>query len=101
MPRMSDAGLMEGQLVERQRGDGIDAAGQGKLGGCREKQEGSAAGPGVDLARGDIGQTGRNSIDFQARNDGRGRVGLFGRRDELDPHRASATEELTGALERT
>ena len=69
MPRVNDAGLMEGQLIERQRGDRVDPPGHGQLGGCREELEGRAAGAGVDLSRGNIGQTARNTIDGQARND--------------------------------
>ena len=71
----------------------------GQPSGRREELEGRAAGACVDLTRRDIGQTARNSVDGQARNDARRGVGLFGRGHDLDPHRAARQHEIAGPLE--
>ena len=77
VPRVSDARLVKGQLVERQRRDRIDLAGHGELGGCREELVGRAAGSGIDSTRGDIGEVAWKIGDAQAWDDGRRRVRLF------------------------
>ena len=84
MPRVNDAGLMKGQLVERQRRDRVDLAGQGEPGGCREELVGRAAGSGIDPTGGDIGEVVWKISDPQARDDGRRGVGLFGQVQRLD-----------------
>ena len=48
---MADAALMEGQFIERQGRDGVDAAVQRQPGGRREELVRGPAGAGVDDAR--------------------------------------------------
>ena len=101
VPRMSDAGLMQGQLVKRQRGDRIDPAGHGELGGRDEELERRTAGSGVDCPGSDVSQIVGYSVDIQAGDDAWRGLGLFGGGESLDSWRVLISDELACALERS
>ncbi len=88
MAGMVDTTLVEGLLVQGQRRDAVDAARQCEVDGRRQEVERGAAGSRVDRARLNAGEIAMFALDGQAGDDVAGRLGVFGRGDDLDPDRS-------------
>ncbi len=81
---VTDAALVEGLLVQGQRGDCVYAACDRQTGGGREKLVGGTAGSRIDDPWRDFGKIDTFNGDREARNDFRTGLGLLGRGHDVD-----------------
>ena len=99
VPGMTNAGLVEGLLVQGQGGDRVDSSGERQVDRGVQEGECGAAGPAVDRARAHIVEITETAARRQAGNRARHRVCFFRGGDDLDVERMFPAGQGHGALE--